>query len=234
MTGKEAKNLVLKHFESQLNKVGFKQKKRSDTSIEFLKSYNENSFYYLGISIYTYSPAIQFGFVSSQRIAEVEKVFAEINKQVVLFDSYNKYTPTLYLNEGDAVELRTTSVETEEELITLFSRILVYFQKTTIPILEKFQDIREIDKLINGEGENFWEDNNVRRPFELKDFYARRLIIARLSKTNEAFEELVEKVYAINAKRRIEKGSPPLNRNDISNPINIIVNYLRDNVIPIF
>lgn len=230
MRTKEAKELILKHFEPQLNELGFKQKKRSGSTSDFYKWTTKNSYYNFGVDIYPYYPTVVFGFVCWQRIAVIESIFAEMNKQYNLFNSYDKYSPTLSLSIDD-ISLKNTSMETEEEVLTGFGRIVDCFLNVQMPTMELFNnDIREIDKLINGEGDNFWEYNHPRKPFELRDFYARRLIIGRLSKTNEAFESLVEKVYALSAKRRIDRGEPPLDRSDMSNPINFIVKYLRENI----
>lgn len=234
MTGKEGKLLLLKNFENKFNEFGFIQNKRRDTTTEFIKK-NENGFDEFGIDIYTYSPQINFGFVVWKRIDAIENIIAEINKIVILDNSHNKNSHSLSFQKK-GVELKIIYVQTEEDLVLGFNKIMDYFINEALPVLNSFNDIKNIDNTINGERDNFWEtDNDNSKPFTFAHlFYARRLIIGRLVKNNIDFEEFTIKFYEMIDKKLANDNKLPLDRNDYNISTNIIVRYLKENLKPIY
>ncbi len=65
-------------------------------------------------------------------------------------------------------------------------------------------------------------------------FYARRLIIGRLCKNDEEFELLIDKVYAVINRKDVEQNLPLLDRFDINDEYNKNVQYIRNNIKPIY
>ena len=66
--------------------------------------------------------------------------------------------------------------------------------------------MKNIDNLINGDGENFWEDDIPKtKPFNLAHlFYPRRLIIAKLAKSAEEYNRFIGKIMALEEEKLIE------------------------------
>jgi hypothetical protein len=100
-----------------------------------------------------------------------------------------------------------------------------FMENKAFPLLNKTDDLRAIDKIVNQE--NFWETDWL-MPFNLgNNFHLKRLIIARLS-GNLNFEEIIEKNYNVLEKLSRDSGDNFIfNRNDLSRDIPFAVEYLK-------
>ena len=105
------------------------------------------------------------------------------------------------------------------------ARLIVEFLETKAqPLLEKFNDLREIDKIINGDAP--WEsDSNM--PFRFSSYFNFiRLIVARLA-GNEKFDFLVDFTYSKIEKDLIEQGNPlVIDRTNITKPLPGLIEIL--------
>ena len=94
-----------------------------------------------------------------------------------------------------------------------------------------FNDLREIDKRINGEGENFWIDD-WKKPFNLAGIYnIRRLIIARLSGRKD-YDEFIQKIKDI-VNARAKKNGRTIDWSDTSINFIYTLEYLK-NIKPLY
>lgn len=94
------------------------------------------------------------------------------------------------------------------------------------PLLDKFNDIREVDAIIDG-NEPWCTDWQMPYSFGAQ-FYEKRLVIAKLA-GNPRFEELVDFTYTTIERLSAESGSPfTYDRNNYSMPIPAIVRALSD------
>jgi hypothetical protein len=105
-------------------------------------------------------------------------------------------------------------------------RIIKRSEEVIFPLLSRFEDLREIDKVINNL-DDFW-DWDVGKPFRLGgNFNSKRMIIAKLS-GNPRYEEVVEKYFNELDKKRAKENMPPFDRNDLTKPTAYTVHFLKD------
>ena len=97
---------------------------------------------------------------------------------------------------------------------------------TAFPIMDKFSDLREIDKVINGNDP--WT-TDWQMPYAFGgNFYEKRLIIAKLA-GNPNFDDLVDFNYRTLEKLSAENGYPfTYNRSDLSKPLPALIQILQD------
>ena len=229
MNGKQAKELVIKHFNKDLNSLGFELKKTRDTHIHYYNRY-EGGYNHLGNSFDIYTPLVRFGFVMWKRIDEVETILEKMHKCGIIDTELTTDSPTLSLRHNH-VDLKLISVGTEQELIGGFKKIITYITKEALPVLNSFNDLRNIDKIVNGEGENFWEDDSGHKPFTLAHFfYVRRLIIARLCKNDIEYSKCIEKVYEQVDNRLRKVNQEPFDRLDAEHELNKIIAFITEKI----
>ena len=117
-------------------------------------------------------------------------------------------------------------MQTEADVKLSVDMIIDFLTKDGFPLLDKSNDLREIDKAINGD--DFWiTDSNM--PFNLGgNFYVKRLIIAKLA-GNPKYDEVVRKNYEGLADQiKSEGNSFEVNQTDLSLPIPFTVEYLKN------
>ncbi len=70
-------------------------------------------------------------------------------------------------------------METEEDVQKCIAMMATFMEQTALPLLEKFNDLKEVDKIINGEEP--WE-TDWHKPFVFgSNFHLKRLIISKLA-----------------------------------------------------
>lgn len=239
MKQSEAKNIFIELTNERLETLGFKLKKTRTSEAIYIRN-KENGFERMGISTTNYYPEVVFGMGTSKRINLIEDIFYEINRQYNLELDLNEDSRTLtYKGNINERQLKLLRVEHKDDELGVIesTKILMHFiENDLLPTYDLFDDIREIDKRINGDGENYWEDDFSRlKPFSLFHFHEKRLIIARLC-NNPNFETLVEK-FCNYMDYEISKntGKPFVyDLNDLSLPGAATIDYLRKNVKPIY
>lgn len=241
MKQSDAKKLFIEYNNALFEKWGFKEKK-SRTSEAIYIRLKENGYEVIGVSTTNYYPEVVFGMGTQKRINEIEKILWDINEIYSLGLNLTKdetWTLSFQGNHQNERKLELLKVEhkDDERGVETSSHILMNFiEHELLPVYDLFDDIREIDKRINGEGKNFWEDDfGTSKPFNLGGFFfIRRIIIGRLCKSEEGFNQLVEKIYAMIDRNCIKLNLPPFDRKDMSIETNITIKYLKENVSPIY
>jgi hypothetical protein len=233
MTGKEAKELIIKNATPYFETKGWQLKKVSRNEACFFKKEKEYSDS-IGISTTDYNPEQLIGFGMGKRIEIVENIMNEINKRIPFSNPpYPKDEKTLnIIDKKDSLKREDKSYcTTENDIIYNLNKIFNYLDNYALPQLEKFNDIREIDRLINGEGNNFWEDD-WQKPFNFAGrFYLRRLVIAKLSGRSD-YEDFIEKRLLKIEKLSFENNET-FDRNDLSKTTPFTIEYLK-NIKPIY
>ena len=96
---------------------------------------------------------------NSKRINLIEDLLYQINQHLSLGLNLNKETITLtYKGNINERRLRLLEVEHKDDKrgVIESTKILMHFiENELLPTYDLFDDIREIDKRINGEGENW-------------------------------------------------------------------------------
>jgi len=232
MNKRETESHIVKHIDHFMVENGFKHKKSEKTQIEYYRKFDKNNFERFSLSTLNYYDEHKLRFGFGKRLNVVEELVSKVNEHVPLknpslskddttfgfgYNSYNK------INKDGCFEY----MRTEEDVIKNVKLIIDFSEKEAFPFLEKLGDLREVDRLINGEEENWWE-TDWKKPFHLGYFYLRRMIIAKLSGRND-FDNLVDKVYRTIENESAKNGYPfEYDRNDLTKKIPATVHILKD------
>ncbi|MAN29035.1 MULTISPECIES: hypothetical protein [Mesonia] len=239
MKQSEAKRIFIEVTNKELESFNFNLKKTRNINAIYIRK-KENGYEDLGISTYNYYPEVVFGIGTSKRLNEVEEILWEINEKhnMNLKLSNDTWTISYFGNRSKRkLELMEVKNRDNEKGVKESIKILMGFIKNEVlPTYDLFDDLREIDKRINGQEENLWEDDSGNfKPFSFGTYFGyRRLIIARLSKQEEDFNVFLEKIYSLRDKKAEKFGVTKIDKNDLSNKTNIVIKYLKENVSPIY
>ncbi len=236
MNKRETEAFIVKYLDAYLVDKGFKHRKSNRTEVEYIRKIDKNNFERFRLSTINYydSHKLRFGF--GKRIGAIEDIMAQINEKVPFTNpSYKKNTTTLGFGYNSYNGLNKDGcfgyMETEEQVKENVEKVIDFTEYHALPLLNKFNDLREIDKLINGEGDNFWH-TDWKKPFNLAGrFNVRRLIIAKLSGRKD-YEEFIQKIKD-NVNRRAEENNRTIDWNDTNIGFIYTLEYLK-NVNPLY
>lgn len=241
MKQSEAKNLFIEYTDSQFQEWGFNLKKTKNVSAIYIRNKKENGYEDIGVSTTNYYPEVVFEMGTSKRINIVEEILYKINESYNLSLKLDQNEWTMaYFGERGKRTLALLEVEhkDDERGVQTSTKILMdYIANEVLPAYDLYDDLRELDKTINGEGENFWEDDiGTSKPFNFGGhFFARRLIIAKLC-NNPRFEIIADRYFTyLEIAMEKQTGQPyHFDRNDLSLPVPATIKYLKENVSPIY
>lgn len=241
MKQSDAKKLFIELTNERLESKGFKLKKTRDTEAVYIRE-KMNGFERMGISTYNYYPEVVFGMGTMKRYNKIEKILLDINEKYNLELRLSKDEWTLsYRGSHSKRKLQLYEVEHKDNELGVHesTKILMDFiENELLPTYDLFDDLREIDKRINGDEENFWETdkNNNALPFNLGEyFHERRLIIAWLC-NNFQFDFISDSTFKFFEKSMLKNTGQPYHydRKDLSLRIPATINYLKENVSPMY
>lgn len=242
MNGKEAKRLFIEYAATALEQKGFQLKKTRDINAIFIKQ-KETGYERIGVSTTHYYPEVVFNMGTQKRINIIEDILYRINEQYSLNLNIDKDETWSMSFQGNRLNHRRLELlevqhkDTEQGVIESTNILMNFIENELLPAYDLFDDIREIDKRINGEGENFWEDDiGTSKPFNLGGrFFERRLIIAKLC-NNLKFDMIADRYFTYLEKAMEKQTGQPyhFDRNDLSLPVPATIKYLKENVSPIY
>ncbi len=241
MKQSDAKKLFIEYTNSQFEQWGFKLKKTRTIEAIYIRQ-KDIGYEDVGISTDNYYPEVVFGMGSSKRINSVEEILWDINQAYGLELNLSKeesWTLSFQGNRQNERRLELLEVEHKEDErgVRDSTKILMHFiEGELLPTYDLFDDIRELDNAINGEGDHFWEDDiGNSKPFKFGGvFFIRRLIIGRLCKSEEAFNQFIEKIYTQIDRNCKKMNLPPFDKDDMSIETNMVIQYLKENVSPMY
>jgi hypothetical protein len=235
MTQKDAKVLYIKYAGQSLEKRNFKLMKTKNIIADYRREKSDR-YEEIYTSTLNYQPRVVFQQGACIYIYIIEKILNEINEKFSLKFRITDETKTLYYSGENYLtkQLQLGEVngkENEQGVIESTKIIIEHIENEVLPAFDLFDDIREIDKRINGEGENWGEQKD----FSLGYYEAvRRFIIARLCKSEEDFEEFCNKRYQEIDENLAKINKPKFNRNDKNEWVNLTIIYLKENVEPLY
>lgn len=237
MTTVESKTLTVKYIDEFMTKNGFKLMKNGSSEAIY-KRKTIIGYDIFGSSPTNYTPVQVLGFGVSKIIKPVETITAEVNKHVQMNPPIHINTRSLSLtnyevNRQKDSKRRLKSETTDEDVKEYVDEVVEYLQNNALPLLDKFNDLREIDRVINGD--DFWiTDWNM--PFNLGgNFYVKRLVIAKLAGGQRHLEEVIEKDKLAFIESEKEQGRVANLGvyEDMNNAVGFTIQYLK-NVEPLY
>ncbi len=141
----------------------------------------------------------------------------------------NKQSHSIATSQGSFDKIHSNSfmpeMVTEEDVKKSCDLVIDFLQNIGFPLAQRFSDIKELDKEINGE--NFWE-SDWQMPFTLGNYFPqKRMVIARLANQGN-FDKVIQKSYAKIDKWLTENNQPPIDRTDITKGTPYIEHYLKN------
>ena len=242
MTVLEAKNYARKYLGDYFIKNSFIEKKSSSSTLEYRRK-NSNGYDGFAIGTNHYNPKQYYVYSLYKRIDAVEAITKVINESVAMNPPINKDTVSLafgyeiyhnYRPNGGFLSIGyLPAMQTEEEARSACTRIIEFLEEDALPLLDRFNDLQEIDKIINGD--DFWRDD-WQMPFNLGgNFVEKQFIIAKLVGGQKHLDEVIEKHRVASIKYWAEKGEvvncPYLT--NLETPIGFTIQYLK-NVEPLY
>jgi|GEM_PF-1520523 len=221
----QAKELTIKYLEDFFLLKGYKRKKTQSSYFNFDRK-DKTGFDSVAIGYLESYPGSKISYSVLKRIDKVELIKDKIfeisepekvpNKRSLTVAFSQATVDGIFTNNFMPEMLNETDVEVSCGIVKDF------MLKIGFPMLEKFNDIKELDKEINGD--NFWT-TDWQMPFNLGgDFDIKRIVIAWLAE-NPNFEEIVDKTYDIMSQNS-DGTYYHYDRSDLSLRIPYTVHYL--------
>lgn len=231
----EAKELMMKHLMPCIEKYGYKEKKSSSSDFEIFRKTSSGRDV-IGGGVNDYNPIQKIIYGTGKINDRVNKILFSLQDTGIFLsppvrkDSRlisTSYPATHNLDYYDYLP----EMLTESDVEKCVEMMLEFLEGTAFPLLEKFEDLREIDKIINGEAP--WE-TDWGKPFILGAYFNfTRLIIAKLSGNNK-YNWLIDFTYSVLEKRSKENGHSFIyDRNDLTKPLPALIKLL-EGIEPIF
>jgi hypothetical protein len=222
----EQSKLFLDNF---FNPKGYKYKRTTYTGLKYEKK-EEYGLTGINISILNYSVIKRLNFTVYREFDYLEELTKQIYEKLNPGKEYIKVHSLgiSYHPNGDMSRTwQSNQIIVDRHIVPALTEIIEYMEREGFPLLSRFEDLREIDKVINNL-DDLW-DWDVGKPFSLGgNFDVKRVIIAKLS-GNPRYEEVVDMAF-----RKVEEGSARdgypfvYDRKDLALPIPYTVHFLKD------
>jgi hypothetical protein len=230
----EARELTLKYLRPLLENHGyiFKVDKSKQAIVRQKCIDGLNT---IGWDFLNYNPTFKIRYGVNKINHCVNNILKQLQELVTLQYKEDKNSRLLYLSYNTINNPENTTylpdMVTEADVQHCVALMIDFLEGTAFPLLEKFDDLREIDKIINGEEP--WV-TDWHKPFTfVSNFRLKRLIIAKLA-GNPNYENLVDLNYKQDEALASQNGYNFINdRGDLTKPIPTLVKLLED-VRPIF
>lgn len=206
----------------------FKLKKTRNSDLNYFKK-TDYGFNELNLGFLNSWPGTQVAYGFYIRYDRIEDICQNILTQLNPGHIIKKDSHSIGTSQGSFDGKFTYSfmpeMVNEEDVRKSCDLVINFLEKTGFPLAERFKDIKELDKEINGE--NFWE-SDWQMPFTLgNDFPQKRMVIARLADQGN-FDKVMQKSYEWMDNWCIENNQPLIDRTDITKGTPFIEHYLRN------
>ncbi len=223
----EARELTINHLTPFLQENGFsiKLNKAMEAQIERKSTNGLDS---IGIRMLDYRPYYRIVYGFNKVSFSINDILLRLQENVALSPKIEKKSRFLFFSYNTIHNPSETDylpdMLTEADVVKAVQQMLDFMTSTAFPLLGKYDDFKEIDRIINGETP--WVDD-WHKEFALgNDFRLNRLIIAKLA-GNSRFDELVDLNYKQSENQSAQNGYPfTYDRNDLNKPLPALINLL--------
>ncbi len=229
MTKTEARGLMMKYLIPQIQQYGFKERKGGSEFQIIRKTKGGEDIINGGFTDYNPVQQIIYSFYKRDKhILAILKSLEE--KGITLSPPVSKHTGTIGFSYKTINHLDNYSylpeMETEADVEKCVGMMLEFIEGTALPLLDKFEDLREIDKVING---NEPWTTDWKKPYSFGTYFNFiRLIVAKLA-GNVNYNYLIDFTYNSIEWHSKEDGSPfTYDRSDLTKPLPALIKLLED------
>jgi hypothetical protein len=183
MNKSEAKALMTKYLLPTIEKYGYKERKMKSSDFSFVKKRPMGEDEIIG-GFMDYNPIQRIIYSFSKRQKPVIDVLLHLqDKGVNLSPPIGKPTGTIGFSYNTINNINSMvylpDMRTENDVEQCVSKMTNFMEETAFPLLDKFEDIREIDRVLNGEEPWIFD---WQKPYVLGgNFQLKRLIFAKLA-----------------------------------------------------
>ena len=239
MNKKQAKGLTRTYITDFFESHRFKERKNGGSTLEYIRK-TKDGFDGFASGTVDYNPIQIIRYSVYKQIDSVENIMADIGNKLgdrkSFPDMKELYTVAFGYEGYHGMVTKSRylpEMQNEAEAKVAVDMIIDFLEKDALPQLDKFNDIREIDKIINGD--DFWI-TDWQKPFNLGggNFCAKRLVVAKLAGGQKHLEEVIEKDKLAFIESEKEQGRVANLGvyEDMNNHVGFTINYLK-NVEPI-
>ncbi|MFD2918882.1 hypothetical protein ACFS6H_04110 [Terrimonas rubra] len=182
MNKTEARQLMMKYLIPRIEQYGFKERgKATDFQIVRKVDCGEDVING-GLTDYNPEQQIIYNFYKRHK-SIIELLMALEKKGISLSPPISKHTGTIgfsYETINGILQIGyLPTMKTEHDVEKCVGLITDFMETTAIPLLDKFEDLREIDRMINGKTP--WE-TDADKPYRFGgNFHLKRLIVSKLA-----------------------------------------------------
>lgn len=234
MNKKEVIEIVNDNFFEFIQEFDFELVKKGKNGYDlWYQRKFENGFQNMLINVLCYGSKyiLEFGFGTNYDMVEdVLNTYNENAKNKINFSRGEKSNsiisftyPRVTGNEKN--EITNLGNETFDDIKDQVKFIKLFCLETALPLLDKFQDLRNLNTLMNGE--DFWIDPNEIK-YSVNNLYIVRLIIAKLA-GNLDYEEVKLKTIKAMGELVAKNGHEYVHdETDFNKPLALIIHILKD------
>lgn len=224
MNKTEAKMLLMKYLIPGISKYGFKERGRG-TEFQIVRKTGYGEDVINGVFT-DYNPRQQIIFNCYKRDKRIISILELLEARgIKLSPPISKHSGTIgfsyeSLNNHPVIGYLPIMAK-ESDVEQCAGRMVDLIESYALPLFDKFEDLREIDSIINGETP--WQ-TDWRMPYVFGGYFNLiRLIVAKLS-GNSGYLDLIEFTYASLQRRAQESGHTfTYDRNDLSKPLPALI-----------
>jgi hypothetical protein len=183
MNKAEAKQLMTKYLLPEIEKYGYEERKGKGSDFNFVKkTLTGEDLIVGGFTDYNPMQKIVYSFMKRQKA--ILDILLQLQKNgVKLAPEIGKNTATIGFSyptiHGILKDSVMPNMQTEAEVQECVASMIGFMKETAFPLLDTFEDLREIDRIINGEVP--WT-SDYPQPYRFGgSFPLKRLIIAKLA-----------------------------------------------------
>lgn len=228
LTKIQAKELELKYLKGFFEEKKFKIRKGGGADFDFIRKNPSGNeiVYFTHLEAF---PGVQQEFYILKEINEIEFHYEAILNGLGQKFSKHKYPRSLKFWKGSIEGLNSNrympEMLNEADVEASCEIVKGFMNNTGFPLLNRFNDIKELDTEINGS--IFWT-TDWQMPFDLGgDFDIKRKIIARLANQGN-FEKVMQISYETIDIWCEENNQPLIDRTDITKGTPFIEHYLKN------
>jgi hypothetical protein len=178
----EARELTLKYLEPIVKKHGFNVK-LSSTKQARIERKRDSGTDVLAFDMLTYTPAFRIRYAFNKINVQINNILLRLQERIALSAKEDKKSWFIFFSYNTLHDPTETTylpfMETEEDVQKCVASIESFMVEAALPLLIRFEDLGEVDKIINGERP--WE-TDWHKPYVFGgNFHLKRLIISKLA-----------------------------------------------------
>ena len=178
----QARELTIQYLEPFLkeHEYDIKTNKAKEAKIERKRKNGVDS---IGLNLLNYNPSYQVRYGFNKVNSAINEIMLKLQEKVPIPVKEDKKSRFLFFSYNTLNDPKNTDylpyMANEAEVQKCVNMMIEFMKETAFPLLDRFEDLREYDKIINGDEP--WESDWLKPYPSGGNFHLKRLIISKLS-----------------------------------------------------